>query len=47
MYQSGLHRYDVQVAKKVQRINGVYDKYVKAGGFITTELKDNLDYYSL
>lgn len=47
MYQSGLHRYDIQTAKKVQRIQGVYDKYVKAGGFINAELKENLDYYSL
>lgn len=47
MYTSGLHRYDLQTAKKVQRIQGVYDKYVKAGGVINAELKENLDYYSL
>ncbi|MGN0141152.1 MAG: cyclic nucleotide-binding domain-containing protein [Roseburia sp.] len=47
MYQSALHRFDVQNAKKIQRINGVYDKYTKSGGTITQELKDNLDYYSL
>ncbi len=47
MYTNGLHRYDLQTAKKVQRIQGVYDKYVKAGGVINAELKENLDYYSL
>jgi hypothetical protein len=47
MYQSAWHRYDVQAAKKVQRINGVYDKYLKAGGKITPELQENLDYYDL
>jgi hypothetical protein len=47
MYQSAWHRYDIQTAKKVQRINGVYDKYIKAGGKITAELQENLDYYDL
>lgn len=47
MYQSALHRLEIQNAKKVQRINGVYDKYLKAGGKITPELQDNLDYYAL
>lgn len=47
MYQSALHRYDILTAKKVQRIKGVYDKYVKSGGKITDELRENLEYYSL
>lgn len=47
MYQTALQRMEIQNAKKVQRINGVYDKYVKAGGKITQELQDNLDYYDL
>ena len=47
MYESALRRYDNMNEKKIQRIQGVYDKYRKAGGEITQELTDNLDYYSL
>lgn len=47
MYQNALQRMEIQTAKKVQRINGLYDKYQKAGGTITKELQDNLDYYDL
>ena len=47
MYQNSLHIYDVQVAKKLQRIKGVYDKYVKAGGKINEELQENIDFYQL
>lgn len=47
MYQSALHRFELQNAKTVQRIQGVYDKYQKAGGRITQELVENLEYYDL
>lgn len=47
MYQTSLHKFHVNNVKKIQRIQGVYDKYQKAGGKITQELVDNLDYYSL
>lgn len=47
MYQNSLHRYDVLAAKKKQRIQGVYDKYQKAGGQITKELRDNFEYYNM
>ena len=47
MYESALHRLDLLNAKTVQRIQGVYDKYQKAGGRITQELTDNLEYYEL
>lgn len=47
MYEGALHRFDISNAKKVQRIQGVYDKYQKAGGVLTQELEENLDYYSL
>lgn len=47
MYQLPLQKLEIQNAKKIQRINGVYDKYIKAGGKITEELQDNIDYYSL
>lgn len=47
MYTSSMSRYDIEAAKKVQRINGVYEKYKKAGGVITQELRDNLLFYQM
>lgn len=47
MYQNGLHKLEVECARKIQRIRGVYDKYQKSGGTITQELAENLEYYSL
>lgn len=47
MYASALQRFDGSNAKKIQRIQGVYEKYQKAGGKITPELTENLEYYSL
>ena len=47
MYQNALNRYKLQAAKKAQRFAGVYDKYQKAGGTITDELKANLEFYYL
>lgn len=47
MYQTSITRYEIGNAKKVQRIVGVYEKYKKAGGEITPELKDNLLFYQM
>lgn len=47
MYQNLLLRYETQTAKKVQRILGVYDKYQKAGGTITNELRESLEFYEM
>jgi len=47
MYTNSMSRYEVETAKKVQRIMGVYEKYKKAGGVITQELRDNLLYYQM
>lgn len=47
IYRQALTRQELLNAKAVQRIQGVYDKYQKAGGAITKELQDNLDYYGL
>lgn len=47
MYQNSITRYEVGNAKAIQRINGVYDKYAKAGGEITPELRENLLFYQL
>lgn len=47
MYQIPFQKFDIQNAKKLQRIMGVYDKYQKAGGKITKELQENLDYYDM
>ena len=47
MYTSSMSRYEIETAKKMQRIVGVYEKYKKAGGVITQELRDNLLYYQM
>jgi hypothetical protein len=40
-------QFELENEKKLQRIVGVYDKYEKAGGKITAELKDNLKFYQM
>lgn len=47
MYTSSMSRYEIENAKKMQRIVGVYEKYKKAGGVITQELRDNLLFYQM
>ena len=47
MYQASISRFEAETAKKLQRLNSVYDKYVKAGGEITEDLKENLLFYQL
>lgn len=47
LYQSSISRFEVETAKKLQRYNSVYDKYVKAGGEITEDLKENLLFYQM
>ncbi len=47
MYTSSMARYEIENAKKAQRIVGVYEKYKKAGGEITQELRDNLLFYQM
>lgn len=47
MYTNGISRYEIENAKKIQRIMGVYEKYKKAGGEITPELRDNLLFYQM
>ena len=47
MYTNSMSRYEVETAKKAQRIMGVYEKYKKAGGVITQELRDNLLFYQM
>lgn len=47
MYTSSMSRYEIETAKKMQRIVGVYEKYKKAGGVITQELRDNLLFYQM
>ena len=47
MYASSMSRYEIEGAKKVQRIMGLYEKYKKAGGTITQELRDNLLFYQM
>lgn len=45
MYQNSMRRYEIQMTKKAQRLQGVFEKYKKAGGVITKELEDGLEYF--
>lgn len=47
VYQNAIAQFESENEKKLQRIVGVYDKYEKAGGKITAELKDNLKFYQM
>ena len=47
MYTNAISRHEIENAKKIQRIMGVYEKYKKAGGEITPELRDNLLFYQM
>lgn len=47
LYQAGITRFEVETTKKLQRYNGVYNKYIKAGGEINQDLKENLLFYQM
>lgn len=47
MYQISIPKFERDNAKKVQRLTALYDKYEKAGGKITPELKENLLFYQM
>lgn len=47
LYQTSITKFEAETAKKLQRFNGVYMKYEKAGGVITPDLKENLLFYQM
>ncbi len=47
LYQNSITRFETETAKKLQRFQAMYDKYVKAGGTKAEELKENLLYYQM
>lgn len=47
LYQTSITRFEADMAKKLQRYNGLYNKYTQAGGEITEELSDNLLFYQM
>ncbi len=47
LYQASVTRFETETAKKLQRYAGVYNKYTKAGGEKTKELKDTIMYYEM
>lgn len=47
LYQASITKFEAETAKKLQRYNGVYSKYEKAGGEITSDLKENLLFYQM
>lgn len=47
LYQASITRFEAETTKKLQRYNGVYNKYIKAGGEITPDLKGNILFYQM
>lgn len=47
LHQNAIAKFELETSKKLQRFNGVYNKYTKAGGEITQELRDNLLFYQM
>lgn len=47
VYQNGIERFDIETSKKLQRYTALYEKYKKAGGTITPELEENLEFYQM
>lgn len=47
MYQISIPKLERDNAKKVQRLTALYDKYEKAGGEITPELKENIQFFQM
>lgn len=47
VYTNAFNKLEINNQKKIQRIAAFYEKYEAAGGTITQELKDNLNYYQM
>lgn len=47
IYQNLISLFETENERKLQRCVGVYDKYEKAGGEITAELKENIMFYQM
>lgn len=47
VYQNAFAKMERDNMKKVQRLTALYDKYEKAGGEITVQMKDNLAFYQM
>ncbi len=47
MYQESISKFNMQNQKKVKKINAIYKRYEEAGGTITDEMNQNLEYYNL
>lgn len=47
VYQSSITKFETETKKKLQRFQAIYDKYVKADGEFTEEMKENLLFYQM
>lgn len=47
VYQNAFAKLERDNMKKVQKLNALYDKYEKAGGEITAQMQDNLEFYQM
>ncbi len=46
-YQLSIPKFEADNAKKVQRLNALYEKYKNAGGTVSQVMEDHLKYYQL
>lgn len=46
MFTDLIRKFDITTARKVKRLETMYQKYEKAGGEINEELQENIDFYS-
>lgn len=47
LYQTAFNKLDIENKKKEQRLNALYEKYQAAGGTLTADLKENLNFYKM
>lgn len=45
MFADLVRKYDIMTARKVKRLESLYQKYEKSGGEISKELQENMDFY--
>lgn len=47
MFKDILNKYQILTARKVKRLQTLYQRYEKSGGEITPELQENMDFYTM
>ncbi len=47
MFQEAFNRFTIQKQRKLKHINTLYNHYQQAGGELTPELIENLNFYEM